>query len=56
LVGAALLVCFAAATRIALARRPPSRRPEPEAAASVRGPGGYAGPGSLGGTESALRR
>ncbi|MEA2494160.1 MAG: hypothetical protein QOJ29_2071 [Thermoleophilaceae bacterium] len=53
LVGALLLSCFAAALRIAFARRP-----EPPVAESttVRGPRGYAGPGSLGGTESALRR
>jgi hypothetical protein len=53
LVGAALLTCLAAAVRITLARRPPPRERQE---ASVRGPGGYAGPGSLGGTESALRR
>jgi hypothetical protein len=53
LVGAVLLTCLAAAVRITLARRPPPRERE---AVSVRGPGGYAGPGSLGGTESALRR
>jgi hypothetical protein len=53
LVGALLAVCFAAAVRIALARKPPARE---RAGASVRGPAGYAGPGSLGGTESALRR
>ena len=51
--GAVLLACFAAAFRIALARRPEKPEPEPT---SVRGPGGYAGPGSLGGTESALWR
>jgi hypothetical protein len=40
---------------LALRRRPPVERPrEPEI--SVRGPLTYAGPGSLGGTESALRR
>jgi hypothetical protein len=53
LVGSLLLVCFAAAVRIAAARRPPGREPD---ASSVRGPAGYAGPGSLGGTESALWR
>jgi hypothetical protein len=52
LVGALALVCFGAALRIAVRRR--SESPPPEAA-SVRGPRGYAGPGSLGGTESALR-
>jgi hypothetical protein len=31
-------------------------RAEPEPGGSVRGPRTYAGPGSLGGTESALRR
>jgi hypothetical protein len=40
---------------LALRRRPPVERSrEPEI--SVRGPLTYAGPGSLGGTESALRR
>jgi hypothetical protein len=53
IVGAVLLACFAAAMRIALARRPQRREAE---SASLRGPGGYAGPGSLGGTESALWR
>jgi hypothetical protein len=52
-VGAVLLTCFAAAVRIAAARKPERRDSD---AASVRGPGSYAGPGSLGGTESALRR
>jgi hypothetical protein len=52
LVGALALTCFGAALRIAVARR----RPEAPAAEtpSLRGPGGHAGPGSLGGTESAL--
>jgi hypothetical protein len=54
LVGAVLSTCFAAALRIAVARKP--QRREPDASGSVRGPGGYAGPGSLGGTESALPR
>jgi hypothetical protein len=42
---------------VARARKPParSREEEPEPA-SIFGPGGYAGPGALGGTESALRR
>jgi hypothetical protein len=53
LTGIVVLACFAAALRIALARRREPRAPE---AVSVRGPGGYAGPGSLGGTESALWR
>jgi hypothetical protein len=53
-VGSVLLACAAAALRIALARRrePPRAVETP----SVRGPGGYAGPGSLGGTKSALWR
>jgi hypothetical protein len=53
-VGSVLLACSAAALRIALARRrePPRAAETP----SVRGPGGYAGPGSLGGTKSALWR
>jgi hypothetical protein len=55
LVGALLLSCFAAAVRIALARRP-ERRPDEPDGASIRGPGGYVGPGSLGGTDSALWR
>ncbi len=45
-------VLTAAAVLVALARQP---RPE-QAPVTVRGPVGYAGPGSLGGTESALRR
>jgi hypothetical protein len=45
-------VLTAAAVLVALARQP---RPE-EVPVTVRGPVGYAGPGSLGGTESALRR
>jgi hypothetical protein len=52
-VAALLLACFIAALRITLARRP---EPGAPAAPSVLGPGGHAGPGSLGGTESALRR
>ena len=43
---------------IELTRRTPRERPEPSGPAGppVYGPGRYAGPGSLGGTESALRR
>lgn len=60
LAGAALwsvaLGCVVAATLNALRGRPP-RPPEPEGPPiTVRGPATYAGPGSLGGTESALRR
>jgi hypothetical protein len=38
------------------AQRPPSARVEEPERPAVFGPGGYAGPGALGGTESALRR
>ena len=38
------------------ARRPPPAKAEEPQRPAVFGPGGYAGPGSLGGTESALRR
>ena len=41
---------------VARARRPPAVREEEPQRPAVFGPGGYAGPGSLGGTESALRR
>ena len=46
---------FAAVLVVARSRRAsaPAARPRPT---RTRGPGGYAGPGSLGGTESALRR
>jgi hypothetical protein len=47
--------CFALATMVAWRARP--REPEvPIARSPLRGPLSYAGPGSLGGTESALRR
>lgn len=53
----ALLGCVLAATLgsvISIVRRePPAPEPAPSSG-SVRGPAGYAGPGSLGGTESAL--
>ena len=48
-----LLGCVASFALLVLARRPATRT-EPEV--TVRGPSTYAGPGSLGGTESALRR
>jgi hypothetical protein len=61
--GAALLWsvalgCAAAMTRLVLTQAPPVRRPAaPEIdEITIRGPLSYAGPGSLGGTESALRR
>jgi hypothetical protein len=44
------------AVMVARARRPPRARVEEPQQPTVFGPGGYAGPGSLGGTESALRR
>jgi enoyl-CoA hydratase/carnithine racemase len=48
------LGCLVSATIVVLVR---ARRSEPvETPVSVRGPVGYAGPGSLGGTKSALRR
>jgi hypothetical protein len=55
LAAGALCGCVAALVRVLLARRKlvaatPAERPR------TRGPGRYAGPGSLGGTESALRR
>jgi hypothetical protein len=45
--------CAAGAVVLAWRSRPPER--EPEGRVTVRGPITYAGPGSLGGTESALR-
>jgi hypothetical protein len=48
-----LLGCVTSFGLLVLARRP-ALRTEPEV--TVRGPSTYAGPGSLGGTESALRR
>jgi hypothetical protein len=55
LLWSAIGACLLAALLLAL--RPPAAVPErrPSEHASVRGPGGYVGPGSLGGTESALR-
>jgi hypothetical protein len=62
-VAAALLGCVFVgvtacliAVMAARARRPPAARMEEPQQPTVFGPGGYAGPGSLGGTESALRR
>jgi hypothetical protein len=49
-----VLGCFAG--MLVLAVRRPNREHEPRTAITVRGPAGYAGPGSLGGTQSALRR
>lgn len=55
LLGCVMLGVLASVIVIVLATR---RRPVPEEERrpAVRGPGGYAGPGSLGGTKSALRR
>jgi Peptidase family M28 len=62
-VAAALIACgfvgvFAClvAIVVARARRPPAAKAEEPRRPPVFGPGGYAGPGALGGTESALRR
>jgi hypothetical protein len=55
LLGCVLLGGFASVLAILAATRP-SDTVEPEPRQRVLGPGGYAGPGSLGGTESALRR
>ena len=51
----ALAGCFATLVRILLARRRLAAA-APAQQLHTRGPAGYAGPGSLGGTESALRR
>ena len=60
LLGCLLLGSLVSLVAILLARarhdREADDRPAGEAAPAVRGPGGYAGPGSLGGTESALRQ
>jgi hypothetical protein len=48
--------CAMAAVVLAWRTRPAPRTPEGEPRITVRGPLTYAGPGSLGGTESALRR
>jgi hypothetical protein len=50
-----LLACLLAAVLVALRSRPAAAAPE-EQVVTMRGPLTYAGPGSLGGTESALRR
>jgi len=41
---------------VSRARKPPAARVEEPEPVNIFGPGGYAGPGALGGTESALRR
>ena len=52
----ALVGCVAALARVLLARRHLAAAVPPAAGPRTRGPATYAGPGSLGGTESALRR
>jgi Peptidase family M28 len=54
-VAAALLACLAALIAVMRTRKRVEARVEPEPL-RTRGPATYAGPGSLGGTESALRR
>ncbi|MEA2357218.1 MAG: hypothetical protein QOI62_478 [Solirubrobacteraceae bacterium] len=50
-----VVACLVAAAVLALRPKPPAASPG-EPRVTVRGPLSYAGPGSLGGTESALRR
>ena len=56
LAAGALTGAFAAARARARARAATSTARRPPAKPQTRGPRTYAGPGSLGGTESALRR
>jgi len=56
LAAAALLAVLVAVIAIVRSGPPPQPEKAGPVAASVRGPAGYAGPGSLGGTESALPR
>jgi hypothetical protein len=56
LLASVLLGCLATVSMIALSARAGPRVSEQPAAITIRGPLTYAGPGSLGGTESALRR
>jgi hypothetical protein len=56
LVAAALISVLVAVLSIVRAGSPPEADPSKPPAPSVRGPSSYAGPGSLGGTESALPR
>ena len=56
IVGCVLLATLVSTVEIVVARRRGEERQTDEPAPAVRGPGGYAGPGSLGGTDSALRR
>jgi hypothetical protein len=54
--GTVLAGCAAAVALLVMGGHPQRSGDEPEQSGSVRGPISYAGPGSLGGTESALRR
>ena len=56
LVASTLLGAGLAALQIARGAQAEPEQPEQEAKPKVYGPGGLAGPGSLGGTQSALRR
>jgi hypothetical protein len=56
LVWSLLLGCLASAVSIAVRRPRPERLSQDEVEVTMRGPVSYAGPGSLGGTKSALRR
>lgn len=56
LVAATFLGCGLAALDVARIPRPEEEPPDETAGPRVYGPGGLAGPGSLGGTKSALRR
>lgn len=50
------LLCASVIAAFALAWRTPRREPRMQPTATIRGPLGYAGPGSLGGTPSGMRR
>jgi hypothetical protein len=56
LVWSLLLGCLASALSIAIRRPGPERLRQEDVEVTMRGPVTYAGPGSLGGTKSALRR
>ena len=51
-----VLACGLLSASVALRKRRPASETPDRGAVTTRGPLGYAGPGSLGGTESALRR
>jgi hypothetical protein len=56
LVWSAVCGCGLAALLVALVKKPAADAADPSGPVSIRGPLTYAGPGSLGGTESAIRR